>query len=58
MFKDFQTLMLKRKRTVDDLVDIFRGKIEEPREFFERLCHAGITAQALGTSVEYRKPSG
>jgi hypothetical protein len=36
-FKDFQTLTLKRKRTVDDLVDIFRGKIEEPRDFFERV---------------------
>ncbi|HEY1267847.1 MAG TPA: hypothetical protein VGH16_11370 [Candidatus Binatia bacterium] len=25
-----------RKRSVDDLVALFRGKIEEPREFFER----------------------
>jgi len=35
-FKDFQKLMLKRKRSVDDLVDIFRGKIEDSRGFFER----------------------
>jgi hypothetical protein len=25
------------QRTVDDLVDLFRGKIEDPREFFERV---------------------
>ncbi|MBI4523709.1 MAG: hypothetical protein HY695_07850 [Deltaproteobacteria bacterium] len=36
-FKDFQCLMQRRKRSVDDLVDIFRGKIEDPREFFERV---------------------
>ena len=36
-FKDFQRLMLKRKRSVDDLVDIFRGKIEDSRGFFERV---------------------
>jgi hypothetical protein len=47
-FKDFQRLMLKRKRTVDDLVDIFRGKLElsgnseigandNSRSFFERV---------------------
>src|SRR5207247_10822280 len=36
-FKEFQVLMAKRKRTVDDLVDLFRGKIDDPREFFERV---------------------
>jgi hypothetical protein len=41
MFKDFQKLMLKRRRTVDDLVDIFRGKLDDSRVFFERVmsCH-------------------
>ena len=35
--KDFQKLiMVKRRRTVDDLVDIFRGKLEDSRSFFER----------------------
>jgi hypothetical protein len=29
--------MLKRKRTVDDLVDIFHGKLDENRSFFERV---------------------
>jgi hypothetical protein len=36
-FKDFQNLMLKRKRMVDDLVDIFRGKLDDSRSFFERV---------------------
>jgi hypothetical protein len=35
--REFRDLMEKRKRTVDDLVDMFRGKIEDPRDFFERL---------------------
>jgi hypothetical protein len=35
-FKDFQKLMTKRRRTVDDLVDIFRGKLDS-RSFFERV---------------------
>jgi hypothetical protein len=33
-FKGFRELMLKR-RTVDDLVDLLRGKVEDPRELFE-----------------------
>ena len=36
-FKDFQRLMTKRRRTVDDLVDIFRGKLDDSRSFFERV---------------------
>ena len=47
-FRDFQRLMIKRKRTVDDLVDIFRGKLDlsgnselgandNSRSFFERV---------------------
>lgn len=35
-FKEFSQLMQKRGRTLDDLVEIFRGKIEDPREFLER----------------------
>jgi hypothetical protein len=30
-FKDFQKLMLKRRRTVDDLVDIFSRKLDDSR---------------------------
>src|SRR5213594_1910282 len=36
-FKDFQKLMIRSKRTVDDLVDIFRGKLDDSRSFFERV---------------------
>src|SRR5438128_1750758 len=35
--KDFSKLMLKRKRSVDDLVDIFRGKLDDSRNFFARV---------------------
>jgi hypothetical protein len=35
-FKEFQNVMVKRRRTVDDLVDIFRGKLDDSRNFFER----------------------
>ena len=37
--------MTKRKRTVDDLVDIFRGKLDDSRSFFERVM-----------SCQWRKP--
>ena len=36
-FKDFQKLMIKSRRTVDDLVDIFRGRLDDSRSFFERV---------------------
>jgi hypothetical protein len=36
-FKDFQKLMTKRKRAVDDLVDIFHGRLDDNRSYFERV---------------------
>jgi len=36
-FKDFQKLMVKHRRAVDDLVGIFRGKLDDSRSFFERV---------------------
>ena len=36
-FKDFQKLMIRRRRTVDDLIDIFRGKLDDSRGLFERV---------------------
>lgn len=36
-FKMFSQLMRARKRSVDDLVDLFRGKIDDPGGFFERV---------------------
>lgn len=60
-FGDFAKLMLKRKRSVDDLVDIFRGKIEDNRDFFERVisCQArnpetGRHEDRSGVVIPYR----
>jgi hypothetical protein len=50
-FKVFQTLMLKRGRTVDDLVEIFRGKIEDPREFFDRVMSCRYHGEDRGFVV-------
>jgi hypothetical protein len=36
-FKEFSTLMTNRKRSVDDLVDLFHGKLDDNRHFFERV---------------------
>src|SRR6266481_3343270 len=36
-FKDFRNLMIKRKHSVDDLVDLFRGQLDDSRDFFERV---------------------
>ena len=36
-FKDFAALASKRGHTAESLAERFRGKIEEPREFFERV---------------------
>jgi hypothetical protein len=36
-FKEFAQLAKRRGHTVDSLTDLFRGKIEDPREFFGRV---------------------
>jgi hypothetical protein len=36
-FKDFATLARNRGHTAESLAERFRGTIEEPREFFERV---------------------
>ena len=36
-FQAFSKLMEKRRITVDDLVERFRGKFDNPRELFERM---------------------
>jgi hypothetical protein len=41
-FEEFRILIEKRRRTVDDLVDLFRGKIEDPRDFFDRLMSCRV----------------
>jgi hypothetical protein len=36
-FKDFATLARNRGHSAESLAELFRGKIEEPREFFARV---------------------
>ena len=36
-FKDFMQVAKRRGHTPESLAALFRGKIEEPREFFERV---------------------
>jgi|SRR5215813_11305130 len=36
-FGQFRLVMENRSHTVSDLVDLFRGKIDDPRDFFERV---------------------
>lgn len=36
-FKDFSTLARRRGHSAESLAELFRGKIEDPREFFERV---------------------
>lgn len=36
-FRDFALMAKSRGHTVESLVDRFRGQIEEPRDFFERV---------------------
>src|SRR5262245_26195410 len=36
-FKDFANIAKRRGHTPESLAALFRGKIEEPREFFERV---------------------
>lgn len=51
-FMDFANLMRKRHYTVDDLVELFHGKIEDNRAFFTRvMARNQIDAQIV---IPYR----
>ena len=41
-FNEFRALMEQRNHDVDGLVDMFRGKIDDPREFFERVMSCRV----------------
>lgn len=41
-FKEFSKLMARRHRSVDDLVEMFRGKLDENRTFFERVMSCQV----------------
>jgi hypothetical protein len=47
-FKEFSKLMAKRRRSVDDLVDLFRGKLDDSRNFFERVMSCQWRNPATG----------
>jgi hypothetical protein len=58
-FKEFSELMQRRGHDVDELTMLFRGKIEEPREFFERAisCRVKINGRfedRSGVVIPYR----
>lgn len=53
--------MTKRRRTVDDLVDIFRGKLDDSRNFFERVmscqwrdANSGRYEDRSGVAIPYK----
>jgi hypothetical protein len=50
-FRDFRELMDRRNHDVDGLVDLFRGKIEDPREFFERVMSCRYHGEDRGDVV-------
>jgi hypothetical protein len=55
-FRDFRELMERRSHDVDGLVDLFRGKIDDPREFFERVMSSNARA-CIDMGFSRKKPS-
>ena len=54
-FKDFSNLAKRRGHTPESLAPLFRGKIEEPREFFERVISCRRRGEDLSdTVIPYR----
>ena len=49
---DFAGLMKKRHYGIDDLVDLFRGKIEDPRAFFTSVLQ--YDHEHRGVVIPYR----
>ena len=47
-------LMLKRKRSVDYLVDIFRGKLDGNRSYFERVMSCQWRNSETGRNEDRR----
>jgi hypothetical protein len=50
-FKEFAHLAKRRGHTVDSLTDLFRGKIEDPREFFDRVLSCRYKGEDRSTVV-------
>ena len=50
-FKEFAMVARKRGHSAESLADRFRGKIEEPREFFERVMSCKSKGEDRGGVV-------
>lgn len=50
-FKEFAQLAKRRGHTVDSLTDLFRGKIEDAREFFERVLSCRYKGEDRSNAV-------
>jgi hypothetical protein len=58
-FKDFAAIAKKRGHSPESLAEIFRGKIEEPREFFERVMGCRYKGEdRSGVFIPYRSVIG
>jgi hypothetical protein len=54
-FKDFMQVAKRRGHTPESLAALFRGKIEEPREFFERVMSCRYKSEdRCGVVIPYR----
>jgi len=54
-FKDFMQVAKRRGHTPESLAALFRGKIEEPREFFERVMSCRYHGEdRSGVVITYR----
>jgi hypothetical protein len=51
-FKAFRSLMAKRHYGLDDLVPMFRGQLDEPRELLARILK--VANDTDGTVIPYR----
>jgi len=54
-FKEFATVARKRGHSAEPLADRFRGKIDEPREFFERVMSCKYKGEdRAGVVIPYK----
>ena len=49
-FKDFAAIAKKRGHSPESLAEIFRGKIEEPRELFDHVTGSGLNGGGCGSA--------
>ncbi|MDO8700599.1 MAG: hypothetical protein Q7J56_03000 [Deltaproteobacteria bacterium] len=49
-FKDFAAIAKKRGQSPESLAELFRGKIEEPRELFDHVTGRGLNGGGSGSA--------